>query len=174
MAQAAEQPPPPTPEHQYLIAQAEKALADAEKIKTEAQKIAAEFSPEMIQAKQAGEAAKIDADIEKARLQAETARVNAEVARIKALADVEMEREKARAAVESSRPEQQEIAPMIVVEHNGDIMKKLTPSIQRMTEALENAGIVLEGMNQKQTEAAKAKVIVRKGPDGTFIGERVS
>jgi hypothetical protein len=171
MAQAAQQPQPPTPEQQYLIAQAEKALADAEKIKKEAQKIAAEFSPEMIQAKQAGEAAKIDADVEKARLQAETARVNAEVARIKALAEVDMEREKARA----------------VVDQNGGIQKVMAPAIEAMSMALADAGAAIESLAQSQGQMVekmdanhaqseknrKSKVVVRKAADGSYIGERI-
>jgi hypothetical protein len=177
MAQAAQEPPPPTPEQRYLITQAEKALAEAEKIKAEAQKIAAEFSPEMIQAKQAGEVAKIDADVEKARLQAETARVNAEVARIKAMAEVEMEREKARAVVEAPRKEENEMPSVIVMDNNSEIMKKLAPTLQKMTDALEKAGVAIDGLNESQIEASKlknSKVIVRKEPDGSYIGERVN
>jgi hypothetical protein len=189
MAQAAQQPPPPTPEQRYLITQAEKALAEAEKIKAEAQKIAAEFSPEMIQAKQAGEAAKIDADVEKARLQAETARVNAEVARIKALAEVDMEREKARASIESPRPMRPEPSapPMIVVDNDGGIAKVVKPAIDAMSMALADAGAAIEGLAQSQAAIAakiddvdakasrprNAKVVVRKAADGSYVGERI-
>jgi F0F1-type ATP synthase membrane subunit b/b' len=171
MAEAAQEPPPPTPEQQYLITQAQKALAEAEKIKAEAQKIAAEFSPEMIQAKQAGEVAKIDADVEKARLQAETARVNAEVARIKALAGVEMEREKARA----------------VGDNDGGIANVLKPAIDAMSMALADANAAIKGLAQSQAAIAakiddvdakasrprNAKVVVRKAADGSYVGERI-
>jgi len=189
MAEAAQEPPPPTPEQQYLITQAQKALAEAEKIKAEAQKIAAEFSPEMIQAKQAGEVAKIDADVEKARLQAETARLNADVARIKALAEVEMEREKARASIESPRPMRAEPSapPMIVVDNDGGIAKVLKPAIDAMSMALADAGAAIEGLAQSQAAISakiddvdakasrprNAKVVVRKAPDGSYVGERI-
>jgi hypothetical protein len=189
MAEAAQEPPPPTPEQQYLITQAQKALAEAEKIKAEAQKIAAEFSPEMIQAKQAGEVAKIDADVEKARLQAETARLNADVARIKAMAEVEMEREKTRASIESPRPMRAEpgAPPMIVVDNDGGIAKVLKPAIDAMSMALADAGAAIEGLAQSQAAIAakiddvdakasrprNAKVVVRKQPDGSYQGERI-
>jgi hypothetical protein len=187
MAQAAQQPPPPTPEQQYLITQAQKALAEAEKIKAEAQKIAAEFSPEMIQAKQAGEVAKIDADVEKARLQAETARVNAEVARIKAMAEVEMEREKARAVVEAPQRETNSNPPLIVVDQNGGIQKVMAPAIEAMSMALADAGAAIESLAQSQGQmvekmdanhaqsekSRKAKVVVRKAADGSYVGERI-
>jgi hypothetical protein len=187
MAQAAQEPPPPTPEQQYLITQAQKALAEADKIKAEAQKIAAEFSPEMIQAKQAGEVAKIDADVEKARLQAETARLNADVARIKALAEVEMEREKARAVVEAPQRETNSNPPLIVVDQNGGIQKVMAPAIEAMSMALADAGAAIESLAQSQGQmvekmdanhaqserSRKSKVVVRKAADGSYVGERI-
>jgi len=111
------------------------------------------------------------------------------VARIKALAEVEMEREKTRASIESPRPMRAEpgAPPMIVVDNDGGIAKVLKPAIDAMSMALADAGAAIEGLAQSQAAISakiddvdakasrprNAKVVVRKAPDGSYVGERI-
>jgi hypothetical protein len=187
MAAAAQQASTPTPEQQYLMTQAEKAMAEVEKIRAEAQRIALEYNPEMIQYQQQAEAAKMAAEVEKDRIRLETERLKAQVAEIKALADLEIEREKARAAIEAPRSETREIpAPVVLVDNAGNTSQFVKQSVDQMNMFLNEASNAIDRVSAQQANMNQtlenvidtmnkpkvAKVVIKKRPDGSYVGEK--
>jgi hypothetical protein len=187
MEAAAQQAQQPTPEQQYLMTQSEKAMAEVEKIRAEAQRIALEYNPEMIQYQQQAETAKMAAEVEKDRIRLETERLKARVAEIKALADLEIEREKAKAAIEAPRVETREMpAPVVVVDNAGNTSQFVKQSVDQMNMFLNEASSAidrvsaqqanmtqtLEGVIDTMNKPKTAKVVIKKRADGSYVGEK--
>jgi hypothetical protein len=188
MQAASQQASEPTPEQQYLMTQSEKAMAEVNKINAEAQKIALEYSPEMIQMQQQAEAAKIAAEVERDQIKLETERLKAQVAEIQAMANIEVEREKSRAVIQAPQPAApvQTQAPMILVDANGSIGDIVAPTLSAMTNFVSDATAAfdsiagqqvaltesIKGIAEKLDKPSKSTVVIKKRPDGSYIGEK--
>lgn len=189
LAEMQQQAQQPTPEQQYLLSQAQKTLAEVEKIKAEAQKLATEYNPATVQLERDFETQKLVMENERERMKVEIARLQAEVAQVKALSELEGERERTRATIEAPRPTRIEtsVPPMVVVDNEGNVAKVVKPTIDAMTMALGEANAAIEGLVLAQeqmieqlqdvraqaTRRRSAKVVVRKRPDGSYEGERI-
>ena len=126
---------------------------------------------------------------EKERMKLEVARLQADVAQVKALSELEGERERTRATIEAPRPTRIEtsVPPMVVVDNDGSVAKVIKPTIDAMTMALGEANAAIEGLVLRQgqmieqlqdvraqaTKKRSAKVVVRKRSDGSYEGERI-
>lgn len=186
MEAAANQEQPPTAEQQYLVTQSEKAMAEVNKINAEAQRITLEYSPEMMQYKQQAEAVKIAGDVEKSRIGLETEKIKAEVARVKAMSEIEVEREKSRAVIETPRPVAETSPPVILVDSNGSVGEVIRPTIAAMTSFLNDATTAFDSISSNQSRMTEqmqgivesinkpknAKVVIKKRPDGSYVGEK--
>ena len=171
LAQAQQQAQQPTPEQQYLLSQAQKTLAEVEKIKAEAQKLASEYDPAAVQMERDFEAQKLAMENEKERMKVEIARLQADVAQVKALSELEGERERTRATIEAPQPEAA-IAPIIMVNNDGKTAEVIQPTVDAMSMVIAQTNDVINALRANQDALKKAKVVVRKAPDGSFIGER--
>jgi hypothetical protein len=103
------------------------------------------------------------------------------------MADVEIQRENDRVRREAPQRESNSNPPLIVVDQNGGIQKIMAPAIEAMSMALADAGAAIEILAQSQGQmvekldanhaqsekSRKAKVVVRKAADGSYVGERV-
>lgn len=166
IAQAQQQAQQPTPEQRYLISQAQKTLAEIDKIKAEAQKLATEFDPATVQMERDFETQKLEMENERERMKVEIARLQADVTRVKALAELEGERERTRATIE---------APVIQ-----PTIDAMTMALAQTTDALEtisaSQSALLQEMVDMKGQATKprnTKFLVRKRPDGSYEGKRI-
>ena len=186
ISEAQQQAQQPTPEQQYLLSQAQKTLAEVEKIKAEAMKLANEYDPATVQLERDFEAQKMAMDNEKERMKVEVARLQSEVAQVKALAELEGERERTRATIEAPRREGGSVAPMIVVDRDGKMADVIQPTVEAMTMALAQTSEALEALSETQSVLLQEMVAMKgaagrprntrlkvvKLPDGSYEGMR--
>ncbi|CAB4155925.1 Phage P22-like portal protein [uncultured Caudovirales phage] len=186
LAQAQQQAQEPTPEQRYLLSQAEKTLAEVEKIKAEAQKLATEYDPSTVQMERDFEERKMAMENEKERMKLEVARLQSEVAQVKALSELEGERERTRATIEAPRREGGSVAPMIVVDRDGKMADVIQPTVEAMTMALAQTSEALEALSETQSSLLQEMVAMKgaanrprntrlkvvKLPDGSYEGMR--
>ena len=186
IAQAQQQAQQPTPEQQYLISQAQKTLAEIDKIKAEAQKLATEYDPATVQMERDFEERKMAMENEKERMKVEIARLQAEVAQVKALSELEGERERARATIEAPRRDGASVAPMVVVDRDGKMADVIQPTGEAMTMALAQTSEALEALSETQSvllqemvgmkgaagKPRNVRLKVVKLPDGSYEGMR--
>jgi hypothetical protein len=168
IAQAQQQAQQPTPEQQYLLSQAQKTLAEVEKIKAEAQKLATEYDPATVQLERDFETQKLIMENEKERMKVEIARMQAEVAQVKALSELEGERERTRATIEAPRPESPAAAPIVLVDRD----EEMTDALEAMTEtqsALLKEVLSIKGATNKPR---KMRLKLLKLSDGSYEGMR--
>jgi len=151
IAQAQQQAQQPTPEQQYLLSQAQKTLAEVEKIRAEAQKLATEYDPATVQLERDFEARKLAMENEKERMKVEIARLQADVAQVKALSELEGERERTRATIEAPRRDGASVAPMVVVDRDGKMADVIQPTVEAMTLALAQTSEALEALSETQS-----------------------
>jgi hypothetical protein len=187
LAEMQQQAQQPTPEQQYLLSQAQKTLAEVEKIKAEAQKLATEYDPATVQLERDFETQKLVMENEKERMKVEIARLQAEVAKVKALSELEGERERTRATIEAPRREGASVAPMVVVDRDGKMADVIQPTVEAMTLALAQTSEALEALSETQSSLLQEMVAMKgaanrprntrlkvvKRPDGSYEGERI-
>jgi len=187
LAQMQQQAQQPTPEQQYLLSEAQKTLAEVEKIKAEAQKLATEYDPATVQLERDFETQKLVMENEKERMKVEIARLQADVAKVKALSELEGERERTRATIEAPRRESASVAPMVVVDRDGKMADVIQPTVEAMTLALAQTSEALETLSETQSSLLQEMVAMKgvanrprntrlkvvKLPDGSYEGERI-
>ena len=171
LAQMQQQAQQPTPEQQYLLSQAQKTLAEVEKIKAEAQKLATEYDPATVQLERDFETQKLVLENEKERMKVEIARLQADIAQVKALSDLESERERTRATIEAPQAEAP-ISPIIMVSNDGKTAEVIQPTVDAMSLVLAQTHDVINALKANQDALKRTKLIVRKSPDGSYVGER--
>lgn len=185
-SEAQQQAQQPTPEQQYLLSQAQKTLAEVEKIKAEAMKLANEYDPATVQLERDFQAQKMAMENEKERMKVEVARLQSEVAQVKALSELEGERERTRATIEAPRREGGSVAPMIVVDRDGKMADVIQPTVEAMTMALAQTSEALEALSETQSvllqemvgmkgaagKPRNVRLKVVKLPDGSYEGMR--
>jgi len=169
------------------LSQAQKTLAEVEKIKAEAQKLATEYDPATVQLERDFETQKLVMENEKERMKVEIARLQAEVAQVKALSELEGERERTRATIEAPRREGASVAPMVVVDRDGKMADVIQPTVEAMTLALAQTSEALEALSETQSSLLQEMVAMKgaanrprntrlkvvKRPDGSYEGERI-
>ena len=186
LEQAQQQAQEPTPEQRYLLSQAQKTLAEIDKIKAEAQKLATEYDPATVQMERDFEERKMAMENERERMKVEIARLQADVAQVKALSELEGERERTRATIEAPRREGASVAPMVVVDRDGKMADVIQPTVEAMTMALAQTSEALEALSETQSvllqemvgmkgaagRPRNVRLKVVKLPDGSYEGMR--
>ena len=186
LAQAQQQAQEPTPEQRYLLSQAQKTLAEIDKIKAEAQKLATEYDPATVQMERDFEERKMAMENERERMKVEIARLQADVAQVKALSELEGERERTRATIDAPRRESASVAPMVVVDRDGKMADVIQPTVEAMTMALAQTSEALEALSETQSvllqemvgmkgaagKPRNVRLKVVKLPDGSYEGMR--
>ena len=102
------------------------------------------------------------------------------------MSDIEVEREKSRAVIESPRPVAETSPPVILVDSNGSVGEVIRPTIAAMTNFLSDATSAFDSISSTQSRMTEqmqdivqsinkpknAKVVIKKRPDGSYVGEK--